>query len=207
MCIVPVSRPMMRAIVTEGWRVFHALVLTGRVPRARILGNLPSAADLRRIRAQHPVRMLVDGPTEMHVRRSRYAFKTPVNIIIDWLYATRTMSDSQLGDHAKADWVRVFTQSDDERSRLLAQSSSCRIDTLRQARTRLDCVAMLVWRAMFALMNPELLCLYVFCDASPQRRGMEMFASSIDIIAADFTRRLLLPVVSLGRCCLGVQGD
>ena len=74
---------------------------------------------------------------------------------------------------------------------------------VRRARVRLDCVACLLWRAFFAQTDLSQLHLILYIDGSPQRRGVELFAASVDVIvgsgALAFTRRLLLPVLSLGR--------
>lgn len=48
--------------------------------------------------------------------------------------------------------------------------------------------------------------LYLWCDASPQFRGLEMFAASVDLFADMFYKRWLMPVVSLPRDALDAQG-
>ena len=142
------------------------------------------------------------------MRRANYPDTTPVEIIVDWLRATRKLSDCQEGASAKADWVRVFSRDETERAGLLQASTSVRKETLRHGSVRLDCVCMLIWRRLFSQVNLDNLCLYVYCDASPQRRGQELFATSMDVVDRDseFTRRLLLPIICLGRSCLGVTG-
>ena len=141
------------------------------------------------------------------VRRSNYGGAT-VETILDWLWATRTMSDMQRGEAAKSDWVRVFTPCEEERARLVAQASHVHHDTLRQSRVRLDALVMLLHRLVFKSFNWESTFLYLFCDGSPQWRGHELFASTVDVFATaqEFQKRILLPLISLARCCLGVQG-
>ena len=56
-------------------------------------------------------------------------------------------------------------------------------NTLRTARVRIDCVAMLAWQEYFTqvLHQFEDLDVYLFCDGSPQWRGLELYASSADV--------------------------
>ena len=41
--------------------------------------------------------------------------------------------------------------------------------------------------------------IYLFCDGSPQWRGAELFAASMDILFNDAVKRILLPLLSLPR--------
>lgn len=74
---------------------------------------------------------------------------------------------------------------------------------LRQARVRLDCVCMNLFRLFWASLCITLVDIYLFADGSPQWRGLELFAASMDLHICDgpsvgITRRLL-PCVSLPR--------
>ena len=40
--------------------------------------------------------------------------------------------------------------------------------------------------------------LYLFADASPEWRGLNMYAATTDIFCDDYHRRLLMPVIALG---------
>ena len=77
-----------------------------------------------------------------------------------------------------------------------------------KARIRADCVAMLVWRTVLqdlSVRQPGVN-FYIFIDGSPQWRGLEMMASTLDVYdATGFTRRLL-PLVSVSRDQLDTIG-
>eukprot|EP00959_Pyramimonas_sp_CCMP1952_P082536 1724624-Pyramimonas_sp.AAC.1 len=81
-------------------------------------------------------------------------------------------------------------------------------ETLRRSRVRLDCVAMLLTRTLLRQMGREHN-MYLFTDSSPQWMGLELFASSYDMIsysegATHFTRRLL-PVTTVKHYMLGAR--
>ena len=92
------------------------------------------------------------------------------------------------------------------RVQLAQQATHVHHETLRRARVRADMVACLIVRALWTMVNIDTFSFYCFVDGSPQWRGHEMFAASIDIIGEGFFERLLLPLVSLARCCLGASG-
>jgi hypothetical protein len=73
---------------------------------------------------------------------------------------------------------------------------------------RLDMVAMLLTRMMLRHMfsvRPNMN-IYLFADASPQWRGLEMWAASMDIQDGQSIVRRLLPVLSLDRCQVDAVG-
>jgi len=202
----PISAALCRAVLHDSWRLFHAVALTARLDRSRMLGRPIPPATLKHFRglgrAREPPRLSLCS----HIRRAGH-WSTPVEDVLDWLWATRTMGDLQLAQEAKRDWARIFVRGDAERAELVAQSSHVHKDTLRQARVKADCVHNLLMRAVFHRINSQNLELYLFSDGSPQFRGHELFATSMDIIAGAFFKRLLLPLVSLARCALGLEGN
>ena len=61
---------------------------------------------------------------------------------------------------------------------------------------RLDIVGMLSLRHFFGTLDLDTVFLYLFIDGSPQRRGVELFASTLDIICGTFFMRRALPFVA-----------
>jgi hypothetical protein len=202
---VPMRRELAAALLDERWHIFHALPLTGRTDSKQLLGTVPNRQDLRKLRDEFRERTVPRIERRSHVRRSGNS-QTPVDDIVNWLFATRTMGDLQKAEEAKRDWVRVFVSDPLERERLCSGASHVRRDTLRRARVRADCVAMLLTRAWLMMLNWDDVYIGVWCDGSPQYRGHELFASSIDVMWAGGFKRILLPIVSLSRCNLGAQG-
>ena len=81
-------------------------------------------------------------------------------------------------------------------------------ETLRLARVRADVLAMLLWRRFFTKMlnDPQPVSLYLFADASPQWRGVEIFCASFDFIAQGVFLRRMLPIIGLSRRHLDTRG-
>ena len=82
-------------------------------------------------------------------------------------------------------------------------------ELLRLSRVRLDLVAMLIWRHLWRRLMPESCSatnLYLWADASPQKRGIELFAASVDVLSGYLSRRWLLPVIGLPRIALDHVG-
>ena len=78
---------------------------------------------------------------------------------------------------------------------------------------RLDVVAMLLHRLLVSFWWSECLAsglvldVYLYIDASPQRRGVELFAASYDWCCNDGSRGTrLLPFISLDRLMLDAIG-
>lgn len=103
-------------------------------------------------------------------------------------------------------FARCSTLSEDE---LEGKLQVVGYPTLRLARMRLDCVAMLVWRrwwsqtlsAAGAKAN-----VYIFCDASPTWRGVELWASSFDVFDGEGFMRRLFPCVALNTQLVDAKG-
>ena len=73
-------------------------------------------------------------------------------------------------------------------------------DCLRRSRVRLDCVCMNLFRLFWATLIITSVDIYLFADGSPQWRGLELFAASMDLhIFGMGIIRKLLPCVSLPR--------
>ena len=79
---------------------------------------------------------------------------------------------------------------------------------LRKARCRADASCMLLWRHVFnhAWRSETSCAVYIFADASPQWRGVEVFASSWDVRMNETLERRLLPIVYLPRDFLCATG-
>ena len=78
---------------------------------------------------------------------------------------------------------------------------------LRKARIKVDCVAMLLWRLFWSKIRLTSLCLYLWIDASPQRRGLEFLATSWDAFTVGaFRFRRKLPAIRLQRALFSASG-
>lgn len=82
-------------------------------------------------------------------------------------------------------------------------------ELLRLGRVKLDIVCMLMWRHFWRTLVAESfadISIHFWCDASPQVRGYELYAASLDLFAGGVSRRVLLPVVALPRYLMDAVG-
>eukprot|EP00959_Pyramimonas_sp_CCMP1952_P474886 9503901-Pyramimonas_sp.AAC.1 len=189
------------ATLQKRWQVFHAVAVTRKINRDRLFGG-PSPAELSKFRSEVDALARVQHCGVVQ-RRAHFITAIPVAIILDWLWASRHLKDAANINDAKRDWVRVFSSSADTRAAMLEDSSVMNRETLRRARVRLDCVAMLLTRAFFANIPADHTNLYIFCDGSPQHRGLELFASTLDVHLPGHHRRILLPMLDVCPSALG----
>ncbi|CAK0901800.1 unnamed protein product, partial [Prorocentrum cordatum] len=114
------------------------------------------------------------------------------------------------GKQAKFAWAKVLAQYDhDEAQRMVSESHGISRTVLRLARIRLDIVHMALFR-LYIAKELESSIIYLFTDGSPQWRGVEMMASTMDLITCDNQRwtclRMLLSVVRIGNRQLDLIG-
>ena len=79
---------------------------------------------------------------------------------------------------------------------------------LVKSRVRLDCTALLLHRSWWSGLDEarSAVSLHLFTDSSPQWRGVELSACSVDIVLRGQLWRRLAPLVSLEKRQLGVAG-
>ena len=130
----------------------------------------------------------------------------PVQLLLTWLEATRHLKSLEHKDETAEAYAALMASTNEEQARLVRQMPSMNRETLRRARVRLDCVAMLIVRAFMAMLTPDSVSLHLFIDESPQKRGRMLLASSLDVCHRVHEMRLLLPSVCLARGCLGTLG-
>ena len=128
---------------------------------------------------------------------------TPVEIILEWLDACSLLRQQRQGKLAAQKWANVLARNKMDPATLLEGLRAVGYDTLRRARVRLDIVQMLVIRSFVTSLMPLTAFLYIYCDASPQFRGHELFSASVEVVwghgdHTSFLRRLL-PQVAVRR--------
>ena len=122
--------------------------------------------------------------------------------VIAWMVATMHLKDLKHTAECSKAFATIFSQACGvEASSLMANLKQVHWELLRRARVRLDCTAMLLFRALwYDLMAGDAAqqtYVYLFTDASPQWRGLELFASSFDMMCEGRLLRKMLPMVSL----------
>ena len=153
-----------------------------------------------------------DGPGDVvavagavHVSKAKY----PFDLYIDWISATRFLKNQKAHIKAAEAWAKLLSRGTlQTATEILANVTKIGREQLRASRVRLDALMCIVWRAFIATMfsSDEPPSFYLYTDASPQLRGIEILATTLDIRWRGNWFRCLLPVVSLSRTMLDVVG-
>ena len=100
-------------------------------------------------------------------------------LIIDWLGASLFVKNIRQMPIATQSFTKIFQRVVDI-DLVELQGICINYDLLRMARARLDGVGMLIHRLFFqqAAMSEAQVDLSIYCDTSPQWRGLELFASA-----------------------------
>lgn len=209
--------PEAAALVTDGQlKCLHSVAITARVNRQALLVEAqPSVLRLRRFTATlgtavakalapSPLRPPREEPGLVRTAHS-------AQVILEWLGASSHVKDVRRISAATASFSRIFARgSGMGRERLLANLEKVGPETLRRARVRLDAVAMLLfrrlWRDQVRAAGVRQMNLYLFADASPQWRGLELYASTMEMFDGTRVTRKLLPMVSLSKEFMDASG-
>ena len=123
--------------------------------------------------------------------------------MLNWVRASKFLKDLAADtDEATKAFAHVLTGSEGLGLALHGSCDKVNVETIRQARVRLDFVACLAFREFFKRTDLRATWFNLFADGSPQWRGTEMFATSVDITSSGWHSRKLLPCVTLNRSSL-----
>lgn len=192
-------------VVLGGNPCLHAVQITAKTDRKRLL----AAKDLSRRR----LKVFVDTNVAMPIQRlertvpirearPKWRYFHDASLVIDWLASSVYIKDvKQIGNAAESFATLLSRSGVASKMDLLAGLQKVAPEILRRARTRFDISTMLMYRSMFAdlFRRGDEVFFYLFADASPQWRGVDMFGATIDIYHAKAFTRKLLPIVSLSR--------
>jgi hypothetical protein len=182
--------------------LLHVVAVTRRVNRKLLLSGSPSSKILTRL-----IRSTGIGDNLRTVRQvvplvaqRLFVLKqaVPADEVIDWLRASLDLKQIRKAGTAAGNFARIFARGGPEsRHAMLARTRNVQYEVTRLARVRLDAVAMLAFRHFWKslqLIDDMFIC--VWCDASPQWRGQELFAASFDLLAPGYERRRTFPFVA-----------
>ena len=197
-CAPPIARMLLRGETACA----HVAPITARMPRReRLPCKRPSKSALRKFREEQAGRasdvVMPDTSLERVLRLLRHSMTVTHTHKLDTSIRTAaSVLALDLGLDATV---------------LLDKSKSFNKEVTRKARMRFDVLAMHIWRAFFKQVSLESVDIYLFVDGSPQYRGKELFAASMDVFihsAGGTVERFrrLLPVVSIGRQQLDTVG-
>ena len=205
-CLVKLVPRVAWAVASGELPLFHAVPIpdSWRLNRKKLLDTAPTDRDLKEFDFDMSVANF--GHPSEHLLSYREG-QLHADLVLDWLRGTRFIFNQYDIDECSAAWAKIFARTGTEcAADMLSRTERVSRTTLLRARTRLDCVAMLLLRTFYLRRRIADLDLYVFVDGSPLWRGSELFAATIDVFYPNYFRRTLLPVVSLAYGHLDVTG-
>ena len=206
-CFVAVFDTAFLAAMCNGRWIWATALGRGRLPRREFfLAARPPAAKMR-ARASAVVRAeaaVAAAPVGAQPFDGNLGTALPVEGMVEWIDATMDLKGLRRSDAAKKKWARIFGRV----LALPAEEIAARAGTvsyavLQRARSQLDATAMLLFRYWWDAQVQANVDVYIFTDGSPQWRGAELFATTMDIVIRQrgqepVVLRRLLPVVQLG---------
>jgi hypothetical protein len=182
--------------VVDGLRIFHAVALGKSAPFQRlVIGGYPSNKVIASWIRDHPAAAELPALVGS-AARPRQPNEHPVDDVLSWLRATRHLKFIRSTKVATRDWITLIAKKGPEPVvDMRMRMQPINYDTLRRARVRLDCIACLLFRLFFTSMALLSLNFYVYTDASPQWRGIELMAPLILPMAVSWTPNVMVLVI------------
>ena len=203
---------VLQRILSGRWSCLHCALITRRLNRRLLLvfQEPPRKPLSEFVRARPHVIAELPPPTAPPTPRWFEQMVEPA-LIIEWLGATSYLKDVRQARAAAKAFAPLFSRSSGKSSlELMHHLPSCASELLRRGRVRLDCVSMLLHRRLWVSMVTERLeniAIYLFTDASPQWRGIELFASSYDVsVNGGPAERRLFPLISIDKSRMDTLG-
>ena len=120
-----------------------------------------------------------DGaPSELAVKPRRRGYTAEK--IFRWVKASRNLKQLRLIKDSRSDFIDLLEEIPEEFLDLAKRAPSVAYDVVRRGRVTLDLVNMNLMRSWWESLNVDDLMINIFMDASPQKRGYELFAVSAD---------------------------
>ena len=171
-------------LAEDQWSPFYTVALTGlRAPsRSKLLGHSPTSMDLKRY--LHSVRgtAVSSSAAEVVTETKPHRLGLSAEKIFKWVKATRNLKQLRKLQQSRDDMIDTLDEDLGPDAIAMCKSRrSVAYDVVRRGRVRLDVVAMTIFRAWWAIVNTERLFINLYMDASPQKRGYELFAASMDM--------------------------
>lgn len=208
MSSVALAEPVATCIVSGQGGCLHCVALTGKVNRKRLLNStdLPKK-QLKRMRVGLPQQH--QGAVVMAEKRWRGSQGVrDAELMLDWLEASMDLKQQRKAKLACAKFAKLLgTKIGIDATTLLDNTEFTSGRLLIKSRVRVDCAANLLHRKWWSsICHQEGLSVHIFCDAFPQWRGVELFATTIDIVVGGELFRRLAPLVSLSKAQLDQSG-
>lgn len=196
-------------VVCSTGKYFYCRAVSERMRRSKLLTSHPGKKTFKLFKSLAVG--LVRAPAAPPAKRLKeLASMIPADLVIDWVRASLYIKNIKKADEACDAFARILARSGlQTRAELMCGLQRVNREVLRRARVRVDCCDMLLWREFFRTLDLSTLDIFIFVDGSPQYRGLEMFATTLDLFISGsipFHVRLLLPVIALRRDFLDQTG-
>lgn len=190
-------------------KCFHVVALTGKLNRKRLLADddMPKKK-LRTLRDQLP-QVEASGSIVVEKRWGGSQGVRSAHMMLMWLDISQDLKQQRAAEQSARKHARLFSaRSGIPEERILADLEFVSGRLLVKSRFRADCVANILHRQWWAGVSAsgQPISVHLFIDASPQWRGVELYATSLDIFVQGRLFRRLAPLVSLGKTQLGFEG-
>lgn len=211
--LLPVARAVLHdqvvaAVLAGERRHFHCVATSGKIARKRLLvQDGPPRTHLKT--------MLEDLPDALVMPIVRFWWDGPQGVrdpevLLHWLDASHNLKEQRQATTTALKFAALFSFKSGIPVKDITKNlefTSGRL--LIKSRVRSDCTAMLLHRRWWlALCSTEqAVSAHLFVDSSPQWRGVELAACTIDIVVLDRLKRCLAPVVSLSKSQLDLNGN
>jgi hypothetical protein len=159
-----------------------------RAPRASsILGFFPTSKQIKmfteRLRGEN--REPKSKPTALPRWHA-----WPAERVFKWVRASRNLKCVRKIEGTRNDFAELMDQDlTREQIAAIQQRPAVAHDVVRRGRIRLDLSMMLAFRHWWQNLNVQNLVINLFMDASPQKRGYELFSCSMDLVFLEFPAR------------------
>lgn len=209
--LVWLTPPLACRVVSGVCLSVHMLLCTSRMCRKMLLiRREPSGRQLKAMCSDRPPTPAT-APRSLRPRvkskRQTCTVMHDPELILDWLSATTVVREVRKVHSAATIFGKIFARRCNiSLHDLVGDRPRVGYETLRQARVRGDVVSMLFHRRFWRHISSTAQ-VFLYADASPQWRGLELFAATMEIWdQGGRVGKWLMPVISLERTHLDAQG-
>jgi hypothetical protein len=183
---IQLSPALAKRVIDGLTDIVHIVAITAKINHKRLLRDRPSRNVVRRYMALHRDRRQPHRRVAFNLaaqRLPKHPNAMPADEVIDWVGASKHLLNINAYWGCAASYAALFARRSSETERgLMDTLEKINLETLRQARVRTDVVSMLAFRRFWKSLEGTAVNIYLFVDGSPQRRGLELFASTMDVI-------------------------
>jgi hypothetical protein len=177
--------------------------------RSQVWGDQPTSRAIKRFTVKLSLDK-VTQPLQVDVLPTKSKFGgVPAHVLFKSVVASQFVKSLRKMGDAKRAFANVLADELDAGAlERINVSKDHQYETLRKARTKWDICWNLAFRRFFATLFYSEVCISLFVDCSPQKRGLELFSASFDIGIRNFEKfaRRMFPQVCIGISCTSLLG-